>query len=135
MDDNIIVEYKGDYVHARHSGPNSYDSSLELWKRIVAACEEHRCCNVLGESFDTNSLSTMEAYDHIRIFKIAGVTREYRIAWVNHIKETQEIMKFIENVLVNRGLAQGGLFPTVDEAKRWLLGDSASNGSDADDGE
>ena len=128
MDDNIIVEYEGDYIHAIHSGLNSYASSLKLWKRIVAACEEHQCFNILGESFNTNALSTMEAYDHLRIYEIVGVTRKHRIAWVNHVKAAGEMLKFIENVMLNRGLIIGRLFPTVEEAKRWLLKDLPHGG-------
>ena len=74
MNDNIIVEYKGNYIHARQYGPDSYDASLELWQRIVAACKKHNCFNILGETFATNPISTIEAYNHIKIFELAGVT-------------------------------------------------------------
>ena len=127
MNEYIKIEYKGDYIHAKQHGPDSYDASLELWQRIVAACEEHRCFNVLGETFTTVALSTMAAYDHIKIFKAAGVTREHRVAWVHHVVETAAAMQFAETVLANRGLVNGGLFPTVKEAKEWLLGNTTDN--------
>ena len=133
MNENIIVEFKGDYVHARQYGPDSYDASLELWRRIMTMCEQNNCFNILGENFVTKPLTTMEAYDHITIFKDVGVTFQHRIAWVHHIEETAEPVRFMETVLLNRGLVNGQLFPTVDEAKKWLLGDRSDNKSDPGD--
>jgi len=134
MNKHITIEYKGGYIHARQSGPDSYEASLELWQRIVAACEEHHCFNVLGETFTTIQLSTMEAFDHIEIFKLAGVTLKHRIAWVHHSDDPNRTMEFTETVLKNRGLVHGGLFPTVDKAMEWLLGDSMDNKPDAGGG-
>ena len=134
MNENIKIEHMGDYVHARQYGPDSYDASLELWQHIVVACEEHNCFNILGESFTTKALTTLEAFDHIKIFKLAGITLKHRIAWVNHSKETVDSSRFAETALRNRGLINGHLFPTLAEAKHWLLGDSMDNKADAEDG-
>jgi hypothetical protein len=123
MRDEIIIEYKDNYVHARVYGQNNYDVSLEVWRRIMAACKEHNCFNILGENFTTEELSTMDAFDHLKILEEVGLTFQYRIAWVNHVKETSRGLEFVETVVVkNRGLANGKLFPTFEEAKRWLLG-------------
>ncbi len=124
MTSKISVEYKDNYIHAQQFGEDSYDASLELWQRIVAACEKHQCFNILGESFTTVGLSTMDAFSHIDIFTIVPVTRKHRVAWVHHIKETEETVKFAETALSNRGLLNGGLFKTVEEAKAWLFGES-----------
>ena len=123
MNENIKIEHMGDYVHAQQYGPDSYDASLELWQHIAATCKEHNCYNILGESFTTQALTPMEAYDHIKIFELAGITFKHRIAWVNHSKETVDSTKFAETVLKNRGLINGQVFPTVEEAKQWLLKD------------
>lgn len=133
MNKNITIEYEGDYVHARQSGPDNYDASLELWKRIVDACEKHHCFNILGETFTTEPLSTMDAFDHIKIFELAGVTLKHRIAWVHHVAETAEPIEFAETVLHNRGLVNGHLFPTVEKAVEWLLGMPMDNQRDAGD--
>lgn len=123
MRDEIIVEYKGDHVHARVYGKNNYDISLEVWRRIMAACKEHNCFNILGENFTTEELSTLDAFNHLKILEEVGLTLAYRIAWVSHIKEASKGLEFVETVVVkNRGLANGGLFQTVEEAKLWLLG-------------
>jgi hypothetical protein len=123
MRDEIVIEHEGDYVHVRQYGRDSYEISLDLWRRVVAACEEHQCFNVLGENFSTDSFSMMDAYDHGKIFQIAGVTLRHRIAWVHHDPGTIEPTRFAETVLKNRGLANGYLFTNVEDAKRWLLGE------------
>jgi len=121
MQDEILIEHKDGYIHVRQYGKDNYNISLNLWQRIVAACEEYNCFNILGESYITEELSTMDAYDHIEIFKLAGVTMQHHIAWVHHGKNTARNDKFIENILKNRGLVNGSFFPSIEEAKRWLL--------------
>ena len=123
MRDEIIVEYKGNYVYAAMYGKNNYDLSLELWRRIVAVCKQYNCFNILGENYTTEELSTMDAYDHLKILNEVGITFQYRIAWVQQVEETAKGLEFVETVVVkNRGLANGRLFSNVEEAKRWLLG-------------
>ncbi len=124
MRDEIIVEYNQEgYVHARHYGKNNYDISLEVWRRIMALCKEHNCLKILGENFTTEELSTMDAFNHLDILALVGLTPQHRVAWVNHVKEAARGLEFVETVVVkNRGLANGKLFQTIEEAKRWLLG-------------
>lgn len=124
MDDKIVVEYRGNYVYAALYGRNNYDISLELWRRIMATCKEHHCFKILGENFTTEKLSVIDAYDHLKILEIVGITLEYRIAWVSNTPETAFNLEFVETVVVkNRGLAHGAVFSTFEEAKRWLLGE------------
>lgn len=121
--DEIIVEFKGDYIHVRHYGRNNYDISLDLWRRVKALCDQHNCFNILGESYTTEELSTMDAFNHLKIVELVGLTLQHRVAWVIQKKETGKGIEFVETVVVkNRGLVNGGIFPNVEEAKRWLLG-------------
>jgi hypothetical protein len=123
MRDEIIVEYKGSHVYAAMYGKNNYSLSLELWRRIVAVCKQYNCFNILGENFTTEELSTMDAYDHLKILEEVGITFQYRIAWVDQQTPTAKGLEFVETVVVkNRGLANGRLFSNVEEARRWLLG-------------
>lgn len=123
MRDEIVVEYKGDYVYAALYGKNNYDISLELWRRIMAMCKQHNCFKILGENHTTEELSTMDAYDHLKILEKVGLTFQYRIAWVDEGTPTAKGLEFVETVVVkNRGLANGMLFSNLEEAKRWLLG-------------
>lgn len=90
----------------------------------MAMCKKHNCFKILGENYTTEELSTMDAFNHLKILEEMGLTLQYRIAWVNQVKETAGGVEFVETVVVkNRGLANGGIFPNLEEAKRWLLGD------------
>jgi len=123
MRDEIIVEYKGDYIHVRHYGKNNYDISLNLWRRVKAACDQYNCFNILGESYTTEELSTMDAFNHLKIVELVGLTLQHRVAWVIQEKETGKGIEFVETVVVkNRGLVNGEIFSSVEEAKRCLLG-------------
>jgi hypothetical protein len=123
MRDEIVIEYKGSYIYAALYGKNNYDISLELWRRIMAACKQYNCFNILGENYTTEELSTMDAYDHLKILEEVGLTLQYRVAWVDQATATARGLEFVETVVVkNRGLAKGRLFSNVEEAKRWLLG-------------
>lgn len=117
----VIIEHKVDYLHVRQYGTDSYEISLDLWRQIVAACEEYDCYNVLGESYTSEELSTMDAYAHVEIFNLAGVTLRHRIAWVHRGKNAAQNDRFIETTLKNRGMVNGHIFASTEEAKRWLL--------------
>ena len=118
----ISIEYKDDYIHVSLHGSDDRAASPELWQRIAESCEQYNCYNILGESYNEENLSTLDGYDHIEIFERAGITLKHRIAWVHHVKETVRGIKFVETVLRNRALMNGGLFESVEEAKRWLMG-------------
>ncbi|PKN37374.1 MAG: hypothetical protein CVU62_10305 [Deltaproteobacteria bacterium HGW-Deltaproteobacteria-2] len=123
MRDEIIIEYKDNYIHVRHYGKNNYDISLDLWRRVKAMCDQYNCFNILGENYTTDELSTMDAFNHIKILELVGLTLKHRIAWVNQVKETAKGIEFVETVVIkNRGLVNGGIFSSVEEAKLWLLG-------------
>ena len=117
----ITIRYESDYLHVRHTGDDSYQISLELWSRIAKACEKHQCFNILGESDTNKLLSTMDSFNHIKVFREAGITPKHRIAWVNHNPAAKQQFKFIETVLKNRPTASGGLFENIEKGKKWLL--------------
>jgi len=94
-----------------------------LHKRRKYFIKKHNCFKILGENCTTEKLSTMDAFDHLKILELVGITLHYRIAWMNQVPETAKEVEFIETVIVrNRGMANGRIFPTVEEAKRWLPG-------------
>ena len=89
----------------------------------MAACDQYNCFNILGESYTTEELSTMDAFNHLKIVELVGLTLQHRVAWVIQEKETGKGIEFVETVVVkNRGLVNGEIFSSVEEAKRCLLG-------------
>ncbi len=122
MEDEIKITFEQTYVHVRITGRGTRDNALRLWREIAQACHEHHCYKVLGEQDLKISVSTLEALDHPEIFREAGITEQFRIAWVDLNPRTRETTQFIRNVLANRAMGQGKIFSRFDEAKKWLLG-------------
>lgn len=115
----VVVEVRGNYIHVRESGNSSFDAKLKHWKQIVELCESKECYNVLGE-FHSNSENVAHSIHYIEVFKLAGVTRKFRIAWVQSHPDCRDL-RFTVTLLKNRSLLTGGLFESVDQAEVWLL--------------
>lgn len=121
MSYEVSVVFKDGYVEARSIGDKSYQTAVILWREILKTCDEHNCYKVLGLGESSTGLSTMDAMNHEKLFKDFAITRKYKIAWVELNKEALASIKFLETVLLNRGLLNGMLFPNIEEAKRWLF--------------
>ena len=115
------VVFKGEYIEAHSIGEKSYQTAVELWSEITKSCVKHNCFKVLGVGESTKPMPVMDAFDHQNLFRDFEVTRKYKIAWVELNKNAVGSVKFLENVLLNRGMLNGRLFDTVVEAKQWLL--------------
>jgi len=121
MSYQMSVIFMGDYVEARSTGDKSYQTAVALWREIIRVCDDHDCYKVLGIGESTTPMSTMDAMNHTKLFQDFSITRKYQIAWVELNREAVGSIKFLETVLLNRGLLNGKLLPEVAEAKRWLL--------------
>lgn len=121
MSYEMTVAFRGYYVEAHSIGDKSYQSAVTLWNEILKVCNEHDCYKVLGIGESTKPMPTMDALNHEKLFKDFAITRQFQIAWVELNKNAIDSIKFLETVLLNRGMLNGMLFPDVEEAKRWLL--------------
>ena len=121
MSYEVSVVFKDGYVEARSIGDKSYQTAVILWQEILKTCDEHNCYKVLGIGESSSGMTTMDAMSHEKLFKDFEITRKYKIAWVELNKEALSSIKFLETVLLNRGMLNGMLFPDVEKAKRWLL--------------
>ncbi len=117
MSCEMSVTFTGDYVEARSTGDKSYQTAVTLWQEILKVCDEHSCYKVLGIGESTTPMSTMDAMHHEKLFNDFAITRRYKIAWVELNREAFGSMKFLETVLLNRGMLNGMLFSTVEEAQ------------------
>jgi hypothetical protein len=113
------ITHEQSYVEINVRGQGDYLSTDKMWKDIAAACQKNNCHNILGVA-DIGVRSLEHAYDHAAIFEAAGMTSQYRIAWVETNPLAQESAKLVEAVIRNRGLADGRVFDSVREARRWL---------------
>ena len=121
MDSKTTITFEGEYIFVQDSGENSYEHSLDLWKNIAKACKEHECFKILGVSNMNSYLKTIDAFKHVNIAKEAEITPDHKIAWVELNSDAFKSIKFIENVIFNRGLTQARTFLDVAKARKWLL--------------
>jgi len=122
MPEDFLVEKREDHIYAAiYAQQNTYRLSRRLFTRVVALCEAHDCYDVLVESFATKPMTASDAFNHTKIFEEVGITLDYRIAWVAHVRGVARQARTAEMVLKKRGLLNGRVFNSLDEAKLWLL--------------
>ena len=112
---------KDKYLEVTSIGENDCQFETNLWNEIVINCRQHNCYHVLGIAKTTSPATTMGAYKRYQQLKGAGITTQYRIAWVELNPEVFSSYRFIETVLHNRGMYNIQLFSDIEEAKKWLF--------------
>ena len=110
MSYEMSVTFMGDYVEAHSTGEKSYQTAVKLWQEIIRVCAEHDCYKILGVGRSSRAMSTMDSMSHAKLFEDFAITRKYKIAWVELNRDAVEGIKFLETVLLNRGLLNGKLF-------------------------
>ena len=115
------VTFEGKFLRVRVTVEDDYQTSMEFFTKLAGPCAEYNCRNILVIS-DSIPLAMMDAYDHAKIIKEAGFTIKHCLAWVEMNPKAREMDKFIETVVVNRGLIQVWLFSDESEARTWFLG-------------
>lgn len=120
MTTRYSINYVDSVIEVRVTGTPDRASIAQMWKDIVAACEQHRCLSILGISNMEQPIKLADAIDHQAIFLEAGVTIDHRIAWVQMNPDAVRMNLLIESVLLNRGLVNGHVFTNEIEARKWL---------------
>ena len=123
---NIDIQPQGNYLLVRYRGPDSLEISRKIFQRIVGACDEYECFNVLAIAYLENSLSTLDNYDSAAMLTEVGFSWKHRLAWVDLNADTYGSTQFAETVLLNRGFS-ARLFREVEDAKQWLLRDTTDS--------
>ena len=123
MKNHIEITFEGEYIKFLSDGEKDLAFVSRLWRQIAEACQKHSCFKVLGIANTTLPINTMDAFDHVDLFKNLGLTSKYRIAWVELNPKHIAVSSLVDTVLFNRGLP-GRLFATESEAKEWLFNDS-----------
>jgi hypothetical protein len=116
------IEHRDSLIEVHVRGTPDRASIGQMWKDIVAASREFGCLYILGLSDMEQPIKLADAIDHQAIFLEAGVTIDHRIAWVQLNPDAVRMNMLIESVLLNRGLANGRVFTSENEARQWLAG-------------
>jgi hypothetical protein len=120
MKNAFSVSCKEDFILVVSKGAKNLEFARQVLTDVVKVCDQNCNYRILGISNTSKPVSVFDGYEYHELFKEAGVTHKYKIAWVEGNKEFVELYKFIELVLSNRGLP-GKVFTSIKEAKSWLL--------------
>jgi hypothetical protein len=120
MELDIDIKPNGQYLLVRYTGPNSPEISRQANQKILDACDEFECFNILVIAYLENSLKVLENYNLYEMFKEFGFSSRHKMACVEQNPHTHQSTLFAETVLVNRGM-NVRLFREREEAEKWLL--------------
>jgi len=120
MKDKYIISCKEDYVLATSDGSKTLESTMLLWSKIINACKECMCTNILNISNTASPVTVTEAINHLKSFEQLKITNDYRIALVELNPVYGEASILIESLLLTEGMNIRS-FVDVDDAKSWLF--------------
>ena len=116
----LTFEQKSAYLHAAVTGQNTRENVLAYMEAIVRECAARNCWTVLiEERLEGARLGTLDVFDIASQGGRRSVGKFEAMAYVD-VHAASGLMRFAENVAVNRGLPVR-VFPTVDAAAEWLL--------------
>jgi len=91
-----------------------------LWSKIIEACKEHTCTNILSILNSIFPITVTEAINHLKTLEHPGLTNEYSIALVELNPVCGESNLLIESLSLTNGM-NIRTFIAVKDAKRWLF--------------
>jgi hypothetical protein len=120
MSHTLTITRESDYLHAVVTGINSVEAVRAYLKEILQECIARNCSKVLiEERLEGPRLDTVPVYQIASEGSQRARGYLKAIAYVD-INAHGDLMKFAENVAVNRGIPVA-VFSSVREAREWLL--------------
>jgi hypothetical protein len=123
MTKGFTVTFQGDHIRIDSVAERSFDYARALWTEVVEMCKKHDCYFVLGVSNAPGPMPTTDGYDHAELFQKLEIDEKYRIAFAELNDDARDATRFVETVMINRGLP-GRAFCTEEEARQWLFSES-----------
>jgi hypothetical protein len=117
----LSIEHKRTYLHVVVTGQNTRGNVLRYMAEVMRECEAADCRYVLiEERLEGPRLGTMDVFDIAsQRGRPLGSSGVKGIAYVD-VNAAGELMKFAEDVAVNRGYPVR-VFPNVEDAEKWLV--------------
>ena len=109
-------------IVARVSGVPDRNSVVEFWREVVATARKHDCHDVLGLASTERPMELGDALEIEAIFRAAGVTSDFRIAWLNPNPAARPMIDLVEELIRNREIADARFFESEADAREWLAG-------------
>jgi hypothetical protein len=116
----LTIDQKPTYLHVTVTGRNSRENVERYIEDILRECTIRNCFRVLVEErLEGPRLGTLDVFD-----MVSNGTNRFRgrleaMAYVD-VNAEGHLMKFAEDVAVNRGFLVT-VFSTVADAEKWLL--------------
>lgn len=97
--------------------------ALEMWKKVIATCEENNCFRILAISNIDRPLPAADVFNSADFFASVGLNEKYRLAVVAKNTDVHESHQIAALALKNK--TAGALFPAAAfesewEARHWL---------------
>jgi hypothetical protein len=120
----LAIREQPGYLHAVITGVNTRENVTHYMEQVIRECTLRQTFRVLVEErLEGPRLGTLEVFEMVA----AGSTRFLRtlkaMAYVDVNAPDGEMMRFAENVAVNRAFPVR-VFATVAAAERWLQSES-----------
>jgi hypothetical protein len=120
MSYKLTMDQKPTYLHAVVTGRNSKENVMRYIEDIFRECTTRNCFRVLiEERLEGPRLQLLDVFDMVSKGSNRFRGRLQAMAYVDVNAEGQ-LMKFAEDVAVNRGFLVT-VFSTVADAEKWLL--------------
>ena len=115
----LTTEQQGNHVHVVVTGTNSKEAVFSYLEEILDLCVARNCFRVLIEERLTGPrLALKDVLEIVNSAQEKAAGRFPTIAYVD-VNATGPGMEYAEAAAAMRGMTMQ-LFPTVDEARRWL---------------
>ena len=124
----LTITQKPTYLHVIVTGQNSEENVALYLEEVRRECAARNCYRVLiEERLEGPRLSTFGVF---RIASEGSMRAQQRFKAIAYVDVNVEgnLMKFAENVAVNRGLLVM-VFSSVSEAEKWLIGGEDHGGT------
>ena len=120
MKNKYLISCKEDHIEAISDGPKTLEFSIHLWSKIIHACKECTCFNILNISNSQSPITVTEAINHLKSFEHLEITNDYRIAWVELNPVCGKSALLVESLLSSYETNIRS-FMDIGDAKRWLF--------------
>lgn len=120
----LKIEHFEDYISVEITGVrnslSSISDSKNMWIELLAICTEKEIKKVLAVSKLTGRLGAVPMFNIVDHVVKYGISRQYKLAYVDLNPESLIDNKFGETVAYNRGYQFIKVFGEIDPAKEWL---------------
>jgi hypothetical protein len=116
----LTIDQKATYLHIIVAGQNSRDNVMQYMDDVIRECTNRNCENVLiEERLEGPRLGTFEVFAMVSEGARRFTGKLHAMAYVD-VNGDSGLMRFAENVAVNRGIPVQ-IFSNVSDAEKWLL--------------